>query len=87
MDLLHWHWTFYLSLNFVIFPPNTPTGSFGVCLVRKLGLGWELLGHNVQYVIPAYTNKLDSDVLLFIYNTLPRSTTYIRLAFDASIKM
>lgn len=58
-----------------------------VLLVRKLGLGWELLGDNVQDVIPAYTNKLDSDVLLFIYNTLPRSTTYIRLAFDASIKM
>lgn len=49
--------------------------------------GWELLGGIIQYVILGYTNKLDSDVLLFIYNTLPRSTTYIRLAFDASIKM
>lgn len=49
--------------------------------------GWKLLVDIVQYVILGYTNKLDSDVLLFIYNTLPRSTTYIRLAFDASIKM
>lgn len=57
----------------------------GVCLLIKGD--WELFGDIVQYVILGYTNKLDSDVLLFIYNTLPRSTTYIRLAFDASIKM
>lgn len=45
------------------------------------------MGDIAQYVILSYASKLDSGALLFIYNTLPRSTTYIRLAFDASIKM
>lgn len=34
----------------------------------------ELLRNILQYVL-GYTNKLHSDVLLFIYTTLPRSTT------------
>lgn len=60
-------------------------------VLENLGLVgncWEAVPNQTkQYVILGYTNKLDSDVLLFIYITLPRSTTYIRLAFDASIKM
>lgn len=47
----------------------------GSCLLRKLA--YKQLGNNVHYLL-GYTNKLHSDLLLFIYSTWPRSTTYNR---------